>query len=83
MCVALKYAAPLTFTAVLPHAQIDFRDIFTAAIPMRMLSHLKHILLNACDIVPIVTQHPCQRCLFQLGQLGRGKNAWIFIPKPK
>lgn len=73
----------VTFTAVLPHAQVDLRDVVAAAVPMRMLRHPKHVLLDACDVVPIVTQHPCQRCLFQLGQLGRCKHAWIFIPEPK
>lgn len=81
-CVCGKFGEP-TFTTVLPHAQIDVRDVITAAVSMRMLSYPKRVLLDACDIVPIIAQHPCQRRLFQLGQLGWCKHAWIFVPKPK
>lgn len=50
---------------------------------MGQLGHFEDILLDACDVVPVVTQHPCQRGLLQLGQLGRGKHAWVFIPEPE
>lgn len=50
---------------------------------MRMLSHPKHIRLDAGDIVPIIAQHPRQRRLFQLGELGWCEHARILVPKPK
>lgn len=72
----------LTFAAVLPHAQVDLGDVVTAAVVMGQLSHSEDILLDARDVVTVVTQHPCQRGLLQLGQLGRGEHTWVFIPEP-
>lgn len=73
----------ITFTAVLPHAQVDLRDVVTAAVTMGQLGHPEDILLDACDVVPVVTQHPWQRGLLQLGQLSRSEHAWVFIPEPE
>lgn len=50
---------------------------------MGPLGHPENILLDMCYVVPIVTQHPCQRGLLQLGQLGRSEHARIFIPEPE
>lgn len=47
----------LTFAAVLPHAQVNLRDVVTAAVAMRELGHRKDILLDTCDVVPVVAQH--------------------------
>lgn len=73
----------LTFTAVLPHAQVDLRDVVTAAVAVGHLSHPEDILLDACDVVPIVTKHSSQRSLLQLGQLGWSEYTWVFIPEPE
>lgn len=73
--------APLTFTAVLPHAQVDLWDVVAAAVAVGQLGNTEHVLLDACDVVPIVAQHSGQRGLFQLGQLGRSEDAWVFIPE--
>jgi len=74
--------ARLTLTAVLPHAQVNLRDLVAAAVAMGQLSHHEHILLDACEVVPVVAQHSSQRRLLQLGQLGRSEHAWVFIPEP-
>lgn len=73
----------ITFTAVLPHAQVNLRDVITAAIVMGKLGHPEDIMLDACDVIAVVTQHPCQRGLLQLDQLGRSEYAWVFIPESK
>lgn len=72
-----------TFTAVLPHAQVDLGDVVAAAVAVGQHGHLEDVLLDAGDVVPVVTQHPGQRGLLQLGQLGRGEHAWVLIPEPK
>lgn len=85
-CVTCGPSVPplaLTFTAVLPHAQVDQRDVVTAAVAVGQLGHPEDILLDACDVVPVVTQHPCQRGLLQLGQLGRSEHTRVFIPEPE
>ena len=70
-----------TFTAILPHTQVNLRNVITAAVAMGQLCHPEDVLLDTCDVVPIVTQHPCQRGLLQLGQLGRSEHTWVFIPE--
>lgn len=82
ICGPLILPLALTFTAVLPHAQVDLRDVVTAAVTMGQLSHPEDILLDACDVVAVITQHPCQRGLLQLGQLRRSEHAGVFIPEP-
>lgn len=72
----------LTFAAVLPHAQVNLGDVVAAAVVVGQLSHSEDVLLDARDVVPIVTQHPRQRGLLQLGQLGRGEHTRVFIPEP-
>ena len=71
----------LTFAAVLPHAQVNLRDVVAAAIAVGQLRHPEDVTLDASDVVAIVTHHPCQRGLFQLGQLGRSEHAWVFVPE--
>lgn len=71
----------LTFAAILPHAQVDLRNVVTAAVAMRKLCHTEDIPLDACDVVPVVTQHPCQGRLLQLGQLGGSEHAWVLVPE--
>lgn len=83
LLIIIKNMWCLTFTAVLPHAQVDLWDVITAAVAVWQLSHLEHILLYTCDVVPIVTQHPRQRGLLQLGELGWSEHAWVFIPEPE
>lgn len=73
----------LTFTAVLPHAQVNVRDVVTAPVAVGKLGHPKNVLLDACDVVPVVAQHPRQRSLLQLCQLGGREYAWVFIPEPE
>lgn len=72
----------LTFAAVLPHAQVDVRDLVTAAVAVGQLGHLEDVLLDARDVVAVVAQHPRQGRLFQLGQLSRAEHARVFIPEP-
>lgn len=72
----------LTFAAVLPHAQVDVRDLVAAAVAVGQLGHLEHVLLDAGDVVAVVAQHPRQRCLLQLGQLSRAEHARVLIPEP-
>lgn len=79
--VLTKEQQNITFTAVLPHAQINLRNVTTAAVTMGKLCHPEDVLLDACDVISIVTQHPCKRGLLQLGQLGRSEYARIFIPE--
>lgn len=66
MCDGSMSVTPLalTFTAVLPHAQVDLRDLVAAAVAMGQLGHPEDIMLYTCDVVSIITQHPCQRGLF-------------------
>ena len=71
-----------TFAAVLPHAQVNVGDVITAAISVGQLCHAEHVLLDTSDVVTVVTQHPRQRCLLQLGQLGRVEYTWVLIPEP-
>lgn len=77
----LMTVAHLTLAAVLPHAQVNMRDIFTAAEAVRQLGHREHVFLNTSYVVPIITENPSQRRLLQLSQLGGSEHAWIFIPE--
>ena len=72
-----------TFTAVLPHAQVDPGDVVTAAIAVRQLGHLEDVLLDARDVVTVVTQHAGQRGLLQLGELGRSEHTRVLVPEPE
>lgn len=71
-----------TFTAVLPHAQVDPGNVVTAAVAMGKLRHSEHIPLHTRDVVGIVTQDPGQGRLLDLRQLGRGKQPRVLIPQP-
>lgn len=72
-----------TFTAVLPHTQVDVRDVVTAAVTVGKVGHPEDVLLDACNVVPVVAQHPSQGGLLQLGQLGRSEHTWVFVPESK
>lgn len=74
---------PPTFTAVLPHAQVDVGDVIAAAVAVRQLSYPEDIVLDTCDVVSIVAQHAGQRGLFELGQLGRSEHTRVFVPEPE
>lgn len=76
------FSGELTFAAVLPHAQVDVRDVVTAAVAVWQLGHLEDVLLDASDVVAVVAQHPRQRRLFQLRQLSRAEHTRVFIPEP-
>lgn len=78
----MNYIVP-TLAAVLPHAQVDLRDVVAAPVAVGQLGHLEDVLLDSRDVVSVVTQHLRQRGLLQLGQLGRSEHAWVLIPEPK
>lgn len=69
-----------TFTAVLPHPEIHFRNFSTASVTMWELSHSKNITLYSGYVVPIVTENSCKGGLFDLSQLRWSKHTWVLIP---
>lgn len=77
----MKTVAHLTLAAVLPHAQVNMRDIFAAVVAVWPLGHSEHVFLNAGDVVPVITENSSQRRLLQLSQLGGSEHAWAFIPE--
>lgn len=73
----------LTFAAVLPHAQVDLRDVVTADVAVRQLGHPEHVALDARDVVAVIAQHPGEGRLLQLGQLGGREHAGVLVPEPE
>lgn len=69
-----------TFTAILPHPEVHFRNIFTATISMWEFSHLKDVMLYPGYVVTIVTQNSGKRCLLDLSELSRSEHTWVLIP---
>lgn len=79
----MRRSLTLTFAAVLPHAQVDLRDVVTADVAVRQLGHPEHVPLYARDVVAVIAQHPGEGRLLQLGQLGRREHAGVLIPEPE
>lgn len=76
----LKFSCIQTFTAILPHPEVQFRNFFTATISMWEFSHLKDIMLYPGYVVTIVTQNSGKRCLLDLSELSRREHTWVLIP---
>lgn len=72
-----------TFTAVLPHTQIDLGHVLAVSIFAREVCHGEDVRLNAGNVVTVVTQHPRERRLLQLSQLSWAKHTRVLIPEPQ
>lgn len=49
--------AGLTFTAILPHSQVDLRNIITVSVSMGQVGNCEHVPLDPGDVVSIVTHN--------------------------
>lgn len=77
-----KHKEKLTFTAVLPHTQVDLGHVFTAAIAVGELGNREDVRLDVGDVVSVVAQHPGEGGLPQLRELSWCENSLILIPEP-